>query len=136
MEPKSFTPEQANEALADVRPLAQRLVRERRRQLRAEAIQARARRKVAGNGGGLRSEKLLEAQRESAGATEALERIIDSLIELGVQVKDLDRGLLDFPASHPATGEPVLLCWHLGEPAVSHWHGLIEGFAGRKPLPF
>jgi hypothetical protein len=55
---------------------------------------------------------------------------------VGVQVKDLDRGLIDFPARHPARDETVLLCWQLGEEAVEYWHGLEEGFAGRKPLPF
>jgi hypothetical protein len=51
-------------------------------------------------------------------------------------VKDIDRGLVDFPALHPESGETVLLCFELGEPAVDHWHDLEEGFAGRKPLPF
>jgi hypothetical protein len=52
-----------------------------------------------------------------------------------VQVKDLDEGLIDFPAKHPG-GDTVLLCWRLGETDVAYWHGLEEGFAGRKPLPF
>jgi hypothetical protein len=47
-------------------------------------------------------------------------------------LKDLDAGLLDFPAVRE--GEDVLLCWHVGEPAVAYWHGLEEGFAGRKPV--
>jgi hypothetical protein len=50
-----------------------------------------------------------------------------------VQVKDLDRGLVDFPALHD--GEEVLLCWQVGEDEVAYWHGVDEGFAGRKPLP-
>jgi hypothetical protein len=48
-------------------------------------------------------------------------------------VKDLDTGLVDFPALHK--GEEVLLCWQFGEDEVTHWHGVDEGFAGRKPLP-
>src|SRR6478735_4005297 len=47
---------------------------------------------------------------------------------------DLDRGLVDFPALRQ--GEEVLLCWQVGEDTVAFWHGLDEGFAGRKPLPF
>ena len=47
-------------------------------------------------------------------------------------VKDLDRGLVDFPALRD--GEEVLLCWQVGEGEVAYWHGLEEGFAGRKPL--
>jgi hypothetical protein len=49
-----------------------------------------------------------------------------------VQVKDLDIGLLDFPCK--VEGEVLLLCWKLGEPAITHWHGVSEGFAGRKPV--
>src|SRR5215216_4655029 len=48
----------------------------------------------------------------------------------------LDLELIDFPAHHPESHETVLLCWHLGEDSVQYWHGVEEGFAGRKPLPF
>lgn len=54
---------------------------------------------------------------------------IDSI---GVQVKDLDIGLLDFPCE--VDGEIILLCWKLGEASITHWHGTQEGFAGRKPI--
>ena len=49
---------------------------------------------------------------------------------IGVQVKDLDIGLLDFPCE--VDGNTVLLCWKLGESGITHWHGTDEGFAGRK----
>jgi hypothetical protein len=66
----------------------------------------------------------------------AVQEIKDSIAEItasGVQVKDLDLGLLDFPCV--ANGETVLLCWKLGEPhRIEHWHGLEEGFIGRKPI--
>ena len=48
-------------------------------------------------------------------------------------VKDLDRGLVDFPAFRH--GEEVLLCWQVGEDEIGYWHGVDDGFAGRKPLP-
>ena len=51
----------------------------------------------------------------------------------GALVKDLDEGLVDFPAQRE--GEEVLLCWRLGEDEISFWHGLEEGFSGRRPLP-
>jgi hypothetical protein len=57
----------------------------------------------------------------------------DALAEIdsiGVQVKDIDIGLLDFPCE--VNGEIVLLCWKLGEKSITHWHGVAEGFAGRK----
>src|SRR4051812_3058251 len=65
-----------------------------------------------------------------------LQQIRDAVAEIsasGVQVKDLDIGLLDFPCV--IGGDTVLLCWRLGEPQrIGHWHGLEEGFAGRKPI--
>jgi hypothetical protein len=65
---------------------------------------------------------------------EAVAAAVEELNRLGVLVKDLDRGLVDFPALRQ--GEEVLLCWQVGEDTVAFWHGLDEGFAGRKPLPF
>jgi hypothetical protein len=59
----------------------------------------------------------------------------DTLSEInaiGVQVKDLDIGLLDFPCK--VDGEIVLLCWKMGEPTISHWHSTEEGYAGRRPI--
>ena len=50
----------------------------------------------------------------------------------GVQVKDLDIGLLDFPCV--VGDEVILLCWKLGENGITHWHNTTEGFAGRKPI--
>lgn len=57
---------------------------------------------------------------------------VDRLEELGVVLKDLDLGLLDFPSERE--GEDVLLCWQVGEESVTSWHGLEEGYAGRKPI--
>jgi hypothetical protein len=52
--------------------------------------------------------------------------------EIGVQVKDLEQGLLDFPSV--MDGQTVLLCWKLGEKEIGFWHTPEDGFAGRKPL--
>ena len=60
-------------------------------------------------------------------------RSVAELQELGLLVKDLDEGLVDFPALRD--GEEVLLCCRLGEEEVAFWHSLDDGFAGRKPLP-
>ena len=58
--------------------------------------------------------------------------ILKEIDSIGVQVKDLEQGLLDFPSM--LDGKAILLCWKLGEPAITHWHTEEEGFAGRKPL--
>ncbi|HSZ62137.1 MAG TPA: DUF2203 domain-containing protein [Terriglobales bacterium] len=73
--------------------------------------------------------------RRKAEREKAIRRIKDALAEIdatGVQVKDLDIGLLDFPCK--VEGEVLLLCWKLGETAIQHWHSTSEGFAGRKPI--
>jgi hypothetical protein len=73
--------------------------------------------------------------RRKAERIKAEQRAKDALAEIdsiGVQVKDLDIGLLDFPCE--VEGRTILLCWKLGEKSITHWHGTDEGFAGRKPV--
>lgn len=64
----------------------------------------------------------------AAEITDAVERVND----LGCLVKDIELGLVDFYAMQD--DEPVFLCWQFGEPAVTHWHAVDEGYAARKPL--
>jgi len=73
--------------------------------------------------------------RRKAERAKAEQRAKDALAEIdsiGVQVKDIDIGLLDFPCE--VDGRVILLCWKLGETSITHWHGTQEGFAGRKPI--
>jgi hypothetical protein len=56
----------------------------------------------------------------------------EQLERLDIVVRDLERGLVDFPAV--IDGREVYLCWLLDEPQVTHWHGVESGFAGRRPL--
>lgn len=85
--------------------------------------------------GGLRTatrtaiEELNEAIREKA---ESFHEELEEFHALGVELKDLDRGLVDF--YHKRHGQLVYLCWHDGEPSVSHWHTLEGGFGAREPL--
>jgi hypothetical protein len=78
---------------------------------------------------------IVAVARRKAEREKALQKAKDAVAEIdatGVQVKDLDIGLLDFPC---IVGEEViLLCWKLGEKGITHWHGTEEGFAGRKPI--
>jgi hypothetical protein len=131
-----FSEDEANDALVVVGPLVRRLVSAREQFVIEGKRLATVRRKVTGNGGGLDPEHVQDAQEAVEAVASEIGLLVAELEEAGVQVKDLDRGLVDFPAEHPESGELVLLCWHLGEDRVSHWHGLEEGFAGRKPLPF
>jgi hypothetical protein len=85
------------------------------------------------NGGTLLN--AVELARRKAERERAVQRAKDAIAEInatGVQVKDLEMGLLDFPCR--VDGEIVLLCWKLGEEKIAHWHSPEEGFAGRKPI--
>ena len=64
-------------------------------------------------------------------ASQGLRKAIQDLIDLGVQLKDLDSGLVDFPTLF--RGREVYLCWKIGETSIEFWHG-EEGFRGRKPI--
>jgi hypothetical protein len=78
---------------------------------------------------------IVHLARRKAEREKAIQRIKDAVAEIdatGVQVKDLDVGLLDFPCK--VEGEILLLCWKLGEPKISFYHGTTDGFAGRKPI--
>ena len=72
----------------------------------------------------------IRARREQS--VTALQEEVNRIQQTGCVVKDLDEGLVDFPSL--MKGEEVFLCWKLGEERVLYWHGLEEGFAGRKPL--
>ena len=78
---------------------------------------------------------ILQVLKRKAEGEKAAQHARDAIAEIsatGVQVKDLDIGLLDFPCQ--VDGEIVLLCWKSGEKEITHWHGTEEGFAGRKPI--
>ena len=61
-----------------------------------------------------------------------LMRLIQQIQDMGVLLKDVDKGLCDFP--YMRQGQLVYLCWQLGEDAIEYWHGIEAGFAGREPL--
>jgi hypothetical protein len=84
--------------------------------------------------GGLKVD-ILQILKRKAEGEKAAQRARDAVAEIsatGVQVKDLDVGLLDFPCH--VDGEIILLCWKSGEKEITHWHSTQEGFAGRKPI--
>ena len=130
---RHFTPEEANAALAEVRPLVERMVGHRRDHVAALARQEELEARIRGNGGGIPPAQLAEAAAEVDRLERSLARTVDEIAELGVEIKDVDEGLVDFPALRG--GETVLLCWRLGEDEIAYWHTVDGGFAGRRPLP-
>jgi hypothetical protein len=130
---RTFTPGEANEALEVVRPLVERMVEARAALLSAQERQAELVARIASNGGGLTPSDVSGAGADVERASRDLVAAVDEIQELGVLIKDLDRGLVDFPCVH--RGREILLCWELGEEEVAYWHGVEEGYAGRRPLP-
>ena len=129
---RSFTPAEANSALPQVRDVAERLVALRARMGEIEETRQGLAGSIGSNGGGYAASDLRVLNSELSGLASSVAECLDALDELGVRVKDIDAGLLDFPSERE--GEPVLLCWRVGEDAVSWWHDLETGFAGRRPI--
>ena len=127
-----FTPDEANAALPELRRLVEEMVAAKRAldeaQERGEEMSAR----ISGNGGGLPPAELAEVHDLVRRRATALARALEQIQSLGVIVKDLDSGLVDFPSVRE--GEDVLLCWQLGEDEVAFWHGYDDGYAGRRPI--
>ena len=132
MSPRLFTLEEARTALHEVRPLVERLVESRADQLAASARLAELRSVAAGNGHGGEREQAAEATRALDEANGRIQGALAALAALGVVVKSMDAGLVDFFSLRD--GEQIFLCWQLGEADIGFWHGLDSGFAGRQPL--
>jgi hypothetical protein len=124
---KLFTVEEANALLPSVRQLLKRLKRFRHR-LSAYKVEARQAAEQADQGGGGISGGLLYARLLTNFAGE-----MNNLEAMGVQLKDFERGLVDFPSLRD--GRVVLLCWQLDEgDELEWWHDMDAGFGGRTPL--
>jgi hypothetical protein len=74
----------------------------------------------------------IQARTQRDGAAAQLRNAIEQVQEVGCLIKDLDTGLIDFPTTYH--GVEVYLCWKLGEDEIEHWHGVEEGFRGRKKI--
>ena len=129
---RHFTPEEANAELEHVRPLVEQLVATRQEHAAALERQEELERKIRGNGGGIPPAELASATAEVDAVARRLARLVDEITSHGAQVKDLDSGLVDFPAL--VNGRQVWLCWRLGEDDVAWWHELGDGFGGRQAL--
>jgi hypothetical protein len=121
-EGRSYSREEANAALPELRERLRR-IREARQAMLAAAEVVRAR--VAADGGGAAGTEVLEAAK-------ALRSEIERLAAENIVLRDAETGLIDFPSERE--GRPVFLCWRLGEAEVAHWHDVDAGFLGRRPL--
>jgi hypothetical protein len=129
---RHFSPDEANAELEHVRPLVEQMVEHRRAHVAALEHQETLEGRIRGNGGGIPPAVLADATAAVEREARSLARTIDAIAEHGAEVKDIDEGLIDFPALHD--GETVLLCWKLGEDEIRWWHRIEDGFAGRRPV--
>ncbi|HLX19640.1 MAG TPA: DUF2203 domain-containing protein [Gaiellaceae bacterium] len=129
---RHFSPDEANAELEQVRPLVERMVEHRRAHVEALAQQEVLEGRIRGNGGGIPPAVLADAAAAVEREERSIARAVDAIAEHGAEVKDVDEGLIDFPALHQ--GETVLLCWKLGEDDIQWWHRVEDGFAGRRPV--
>ncbi len=127
-----FTLEEANdlvpwleERFEAMAPLRAELVRQQ------EELLSLLRRRRS-NGHSSSEEEIAESERVVSELTRRLQEAVAEITGRGIQVRDIGRGLVDFPSNRE--GDIVYLCWQRGEPAIDWWHPTDTGFAGRRPL--
>jgi hypothetical protein len=108
------------------------LARKEEYQEAERVIQSFAERVMMMGGMNVDRDRAREARQRRDSAAQNLRDTIESLQQLGCVVKDLDIGLVDFPTRF--RGVDVYLCWKMGERAIEFWHGMDEGFRGRKAI--
>ena len=130
---KRFTLEEAQRLLPEVGRLLRSAIDAKSTYQEAErAIQEMNERIMMMGGVLVDRDRALDAKTRREQAAAVLRNAIEGVQEIGCQVKDLDIGLVDFPTLF--RGVEVLLCWKLGEPGIEYWHGVEEGFRGRKAI--
>ena len=123
--PRYFTLPEANETLNSIRPLVDEIQEIRQAILRNQPEAWPAIEKSAGNGGN-------RALSDMVKDFEKLDALVHQIQDLGVLIKDINLGLLDFPALRGE--QEVYLCWQYGEGEIAFWHEVEAGFAGRQPI--
>lgn len=130
---RTFTLDDAHSLLPVLESLLRAAVSAKKLMDEIEAEQQALNHRIFLNGGTfLDVVPLARRKAERAKAEQRAKDALDEIGSIGVQVKDLNMGLLDFPCE--VDGQIILLCWKLGEKSIAHWHGTEEGFAGRKPI--
>ena len=130
---KTFTLDEAQSLLPVLESLLKRAIDGKRAAEEVETQLSELSKRIYISGG--MRVNLPQVARQRAEMESHLQRVQESISEIdsiGVQVKDLDSGLLDFPFR--LDEDIVLLCWRMGESAIEHWHTLESGYQGRKPV--
>ena len=131
--PKRFTLTEAERLLPEIDRIIREAVSLKTRYQEAEqAIQSLAQRVAMQGGVVIDRTTVLRQRAERDQCGERLKSAVEEIQDYGCVIKDLDIGLIDFPTLF--RGKEVYLCWKMGESSIGHWHGVDEGFAGRKPI--
>jgi hypothetical protein len=130
---KTFTLDEAQSLLPVVESLLKRAIEGKREAENVEASLLDLARRIYLNGGmRVDTAKVTEQRAEIEAHMKQARETVAEIDAIGVQVKDLENGLLDFPCR--LDDQVVLLCWKMGEPSIEHWHSVESGFQGRQPL--
>ena len=130
---KTFSLDEAQSLLPVLETLLRRAIEAKKRAEKIEEELQELAQRVFLSGGMLLN--TIEIGRKRTSLNASVQQVKDAVQEIdsiGVQVKDLDSGLLDFP--YQLGDDIVLLCWKLGEPRITHWHSIDAGFQGRQPV--
>lgn len=132
MTKRYFTVEEANALLPELRTILEHLQGRRKELEERQQILEAIRQHAGENGYRLGGDEFLRIKREAEFILEECNSAIKKIETLGCVLKDLQMGLIDFPSLRD--GQEILLCWKPDEAEVGYWHGLTEGYAGRKPI--
>jgi len=128
-----FTKAEAERLLEEVAPAMEDAIQRKAEYQHFEGRLQEVRRHVTISGGvQLDRAFFIDTQRQRDASAGELKSAVDRIQGFGCLIKDLDKGLIDFPTR--LHGREVYLCWKLGEHGIQFWHGVDEGFAGRKPV--
>ncbi len=125
---RSYTIEEANALIPQVRAVLLQLAVEQRR---LDASHAEMHRQLDANGDPGSAAAAGRQEAEVSDIREGMRTLLVHLGEMGVELRDVEMGLVDFPGERE--GAAVWLCWRLADPRVAFWHGTDEGYASRKP---
>ena len=127
-EARTYTIEEANDLIPQVRAVLLQLAVQQRR---LDASHAEMHRQLDVNGDPASAAAAVRQEAEVSEIREGMRTLMLHLGEMGVELRDLEMGLVDFPGMRD--GRPVWLCWRLADPRVAFWHGTDEGYASRQP---
>ena len=132
MKEKNFTVADVRELIPWLEDIFLRIGKELEQQRKLLDVLMSHNLEMQSNGGGTAEAKLKEARTVYEETKRSIDNLLASVLRLGILVKDISNGLVDFPSIRD--GKIIYLCWKKGEPDISFWHETNAGFRGRQPL--